>query len=62
LTITECRGSSEKSTFPGLAILLAVLGFNLMGDGLNDALNPRLKNQQIGVKAFQETKADLAKG
>lgn len=29
------------STFPGLAILLAVLSVNLVGDGLNDALNPR---------------------
>ena len=30
-------------TFPGLAILLAVLGFNLLGDGLRDALDPRLR-------------------
>ncbi len=30
------------STFPGLAIFLAVLGFNLVGDGLRDALDPRL--------------------
>jgi peptide/nickel transport system permease protein len=30
------------SVFPGLAISLAVLGFNLTGDGLNDAANPRL--------------------
>jgi|FLYL01.1.fsa_nt_gi ABC-type dipeptide/oligopeptide/nickel transport system permease subunit len=28
--------------FPGLAIMLAVLGFNLLGDGLRDALDPRL--------------------
>lgn len=28
---------------PGLAIMLAVLGFNLLGDGLRDALDPRLK-------------------
>jgi len=28
---------------PGVAILLVVLGFNLMGDGLRDALDPRLK-------------------
>ena len=27
--------------FPGLAIMLAVLGFNLLGDGLRDALDPR---------------------
>ena len=30
-------------TFPGLAILIAVLAFNLMGDGLRDALDPKLK-------------------
>ncbi len=29
-------------TFPGLAIMLSVLGFNLLGDGLRDALDPRL--------------------
>jgi ABC-type dipeptide/oligopeptide/nickel transport system permease subunit len=27
--------------FPGAALLLAVLAFNLMGDGLLDALNPK---------------------
>jgi peptide/nickel transport system permease protein len=30
--------------FPGFAIMLTVLGFNLMGDGLRDALDPRMKN------------------
>lgn len=30
--------------FPGFAIMLAVLSFNLIGDGLRDALDPRLKN------------------
>ena len=30
-------------TFPGLAILIAVLAFNIMGDGLRDALDPKLK-------------------
>ncbi|RME09996.1 MAG: ABC transporter permease [Ardenticatenia bacterium] len=30
--------------FPGLAIMITVLGFNLLGDGLRDALDPRLKN------------------
>jgi peptide/nickel transport system permease protein len=28
-------------TFPGIALLLTVLAFNLVGDGLQDALNPR---------------------
>jgi len=31
------------STFPGLAIVLTVLAMNLLGDGLRDALDPRLK-------------------
>jgi peptide/nickel transport system permease protein len=31
------------SLFPGLAIFITVLGFNLFGDGLRDALDPRLK-------------------
>jgi ABC-type dipeptide/oligopeptide/nickel transport system permease subunit len=29
--------------FPGLAIMLSVLGFNLLGDGLRDALDPKLR-------------------
>lgn len=31
-------------TFPGIAILLTVFGFNMMGDGLRDAMDPKLKN------------------
>jgi peptide/nickel transport system permease protein len=31
------------ATFPGLAILITVLGINLLGDGLRDTLDPRLK-------------------
>lgn len=30
--------------FPGVAILFTVLGFNLLGDGLRDALDPKLRN------------------
>jgi ABC-type dipeptide/oligopeptide/nickel transport system permease subunit len=30
--------------FPGLAVLITVFGFNLLGDGLSDALNPRLRD------------------
>lgn len=30
--------------FPGIAIALAVLGFNILGDGLRDVLDPRLRN------------------
>jgi dipeptide transport system permease protein len=33
-------------TFPGLAILVTVLAFNLMGDGLRDALDPKLGGTQ----------------
>jgi peptide/nickel transport system permease protein len=29
--------------FPGLAIVIAVLGLNLLGDGLRDVLDPRMK-------------------
>jgi len=32
-------------TFPGIAILLTVLAINLVGDGLNEALNPRLRDR-----------------
>jgi peptide/nickel transport system permease protein len=30
---------------PGVAILLTVMAINLVGDGLNDALNPRLRHE-----------------
>jgi len=32
--------------FPGLAIIITVLGFNLLGDGLRDILDPRLRGKQ----------------
>jgi peptide/nickel transport system permease protein len=31
--------------FPGLAIFLVVMAFNLMGDGLRDAFDPRLRKR-----------------
>lgn len=34
--------------FPGLAIMLTVLAFNLLGDGLRDALDPRLRGSNVG--------------
>ncbi len=37
------RVAPHATAFPGLAILLSVLGFNLFGDGLRDALDPRLR-------------------
>lgn len=35
-----------QSVFPGVAILLAVLAFNLMGDGLRDVIDPRLRRSR----------------
>ncbi len=37
------RDYGYLSFFPGLAIMITVLAFNLMGDGLRDALDPKLK-------------------
>ena len=37
------RDASFLSTFPGVAIFVTVLGFNLLGDGLRDALDPRMR-------------------
>jgi len=34
------------ATFPGLAILVTVVGFNLVGDGLRDLLDPRLRGRR----------------
>jgi len=34
--------------FPGVAIMLTVLSFNLIGDGLRDALDPRLRGKPVG--------------
>lgn len=45
--LNEARGfmeiSPEQAIFPGVAIFLTVLGFNLLGDGLRDVLDPRSK-------------------
>ena len=39
------RVAPHIATFPGIAIMIAVLGFNLMGDGLRDALDPTLRGR-----------------
>jgi len=39
--LSQLRGAPWTSLFPGLAIGAAVLGFNLLGDALRDALDPR---------------------
>jgi peptide/nickel transport system permease protein len=38
------RQSFWMGIFPGLAIMFTVMGFNFLGDGLRDVLDPRLKN------------------
>ena len=47
--LSDARSFIESSpwmvTLPGICILLTVLSFNLLGDGLRDALDPRLKKQ-----------------
>ena len=43
---TMLRSAWWVCTFPGIAILITVLAINLIGEGLNDALNPRLKERQ----------------
>lgn len=40
---TYIRDYSYMALFPGLAIMVTILAFNLLGDGLRDALDPRLK-------------------
>ncbi len=40
---TYVFSAPHVTTFPGLAVVLVVLGFNLFGDGLRDALDPRLR-------------------
>ena len=48
LMLNETRGIIEfapwAGIFPGLAIALAVIGFNLFGDGLRDLLDPKMKD------------------
>ncbi|KLU25068.1 ABC transporter permease [Caballeronia mineralivorans PML1(12)] len=42
---TMLRDAPWMSVWPGVAILLAVLAINLVGEGLNDALNPQLRKR-----------------
>jgi peptide/nickel transport system permease protein len=39
------RTAWYMATLPGIAILVTVLALNLVSEGLNDALNPHLKNR-----------------
>lgn len=40
---TYLRDFWPMATFPGLAIMMTMVGFNLFGDGLRDAMDPKLK-------------------
>jgi len=46
LMINESRGFMDQAPwmifFPGLAIAIAVIGFNMLGDGLRDVLDPKV--------------------
>jgi peptide/nickel transport system permease protein len=48
--LDESRGISEQypwlMIYPGLAIMFSVLGFNLLGDGLRDVLDPRMRGRR----------------
>ncbi|STI81963.1 dipeptide ABC transporter permease [Escherichia coli] len=46
-------------TFPGLAILLTVLAFNLMGDGLRDALDPKLSSKRFEMALLNVDKLSV---
>ncbi|WP_428492073.1 ABC transporter permease [Rhodopila sp.] len=50
LTIAQSRvylpGAWWYALYPGLAILLTVMGFNLLGDGLRDLIDPRLRRSR----------------
>jgi len=37
------RSAPHVATYPGIAIFIAVMGFNFLGDGLRDALDPKLR-------------------
>ncbi|MBM7837413.1 peptide/nickel transport system permease protein [Alkalihalobacillus xiaoxiensis] len=47
--LADSRGFIQNAywtvLFPGLSIMLVVLGFNMVGDGLRDALDPKMKNK-----------------
>lgn len=42
---TYIFSAAYMTTFPGLAIMLVVMGFNLVGDALRDALDPRMRGK-----------------
>jgi len=51
--LSQLRGAPWTSLFPGLAIGMTVLGFNLLGDALRDALDPRA-SRRVDIEAMIE--------
>ena len=51
--LSQLRGAPWTSLFPGLAIGMTVLGFNLLGDALRDALDPRAI-RKVAIEATVE--------
>jgi ABC-type dipeptide/oligopeptide/nickel transport system permease subunit len=47
--LSQLRTAPWTSLFPGVAIGAAVLGFNLLGDALRDALDPRFRRQAVAT-------------
>ena len=45
------RTAPWLTIFPGISIMLVVLGFNFLGDGLRDALDPRLRGSNRAKKS-----------
>lgn len=52
--------SQDLSTFPGIAIMWTVLGFNLLGDGLADYLDPKTNRGRRGSQNTDEEEAEHA--
>lgn len=51
--LSQLRGAPWTSLFPGLAIGMTVLGFNLLGDALRDALDPRA-SRKVAIETVAE--------
>lgn len=51
--LSQLRGAPWTSLFPGIAIGLTVLGFNLLGDALRDAIDPRAA-RKVSIEAVAE--------
>lgn len=51
--LSQLRGAPWTSLFPGIAIGLTVLGFNLLGDALRDAIDPRAR-RKVAIETLVE--------